>query len=135
MGELLVLIVGALLEFIGQILLQAVFELLVGGVVEVMKRAYRDGDERENRAIVLLYLLSIGLGCGAGALSLWAFPHLLVKTLSLRLLNLALTPFAVAALTALWFRRSWTGAAQFHGIGHAYVFALAVAAVRLAWGQ
>jgi len=135
MGEILVLFAGVVLEFLGAILLQLVFELFIGGIVEVIKGAYRYGDDGDDGAIMLIYGLAVIFGCGAGALSLWAFPHLFVKTLSLRLLNLALTPFAVAGVAAVLFSRKWSGATQLHGFGYAYVFALAVAAVRLAWGH
>jgi len=135
MGEILVLIVGFVIEFIGQLLLEFVFELFLGGIAKMIKRIHQRGDEGDGSAILFMYALAAGLGCGAGALSLQVFPHLFVKTVALRLLNLALMPLAVAWVADSVFRRSWTGATRRHGFGYAYVFALAVAAARLGWGQ
>ncbi len=82
---------------------------------------------------VVLYLV---LGSACGGLSVLVAPHVLLPSPALRLVNLVVAPLAAGGLSwAISRRRRARGTAidpPIHGL-YAFVFALAFAAVRLAY--
>jgi hypothetical protein len=122
-----------ILEFLGEILLQVVFEALaeVGlhSVVEPLRRP-------PNRWLAALgYAL---LGAAAGGLSLLAFPAHLVNSPGLRIANLIITPIAVGLLMGVmgaWRARRGEQLLRIDRFAYGYLFALCLALVRFSFAH
>ena len=121
-----------LFEFFGELLLQVVVEALseIG-----LRSAVAPFRRKPN-----VYLATIGyvlLGAAAGALSLWAFPLLFMGSHWARIGNVVVTPLlaggCMAALGA-WRRRRGQRVILLDRFAYGYLFALAMALVRLRFG-
>jgi FtsH-binding integral membrane protein len=128
--------VGVLLEllfgFLGELLLQVLAEVLF----ELGLRSIATPFERSPNP----YLATVGyvlLGALAGALSLWAFPSLLIVSHVGRIANVVVTPLlaggAMAALGA-WRRRRDDQLVVLDRFAYGYLFSLVMALVRLRFG-
>lgn len=122
-----------LFEFFGEIILQIVFQVFAEFGLQSLKAPFQKASNP--------YLAGIGyavFGAIAGALSLWAFPVLLLNSYGARVASLALTPFAAgASSTAIgaWRRRRDQELVRLDRFAYGYVFALAMALVRFLFGQ
>jgi hypothetical protein len=122
-----------LLQFLGELVVQTVFE----GLAELGLHAFRRRrpEARPAHPIVAAvgYLI---LGAAAGGLSLLILPDSLVNGLYLRIANLVLTPLALAVIMGVigaWRRRRDQSLVRLDTFGYAYLFALALALVRFVW--
>ena len=125
-------IVELLFEIFGELLLQLALELLA----EVGLRAVGRPFEKP------LHPLAGGIGYAllggiAGGLSLWWFPQLFIGSHAGRIANVVVTPLlagsAMAALGA-WRRRRNERTVLLDRFAYAFIFAMAMALVRLRFG-
>ena len=124
-------ILEALLQFVGEIALQALFEL----IVELGFHSLADTFRRPRKPA----LSTIGFalwGIAAGALSLWLFPTSYIQDPLFRRLNLIVTPVAVGFLMTLIGKirvKNGENLLRIDRFGYAFVFAFAMALVRFMW--
>jgi hypothetical protein len=121
-----------LFELFGELLLQIVLELLF----ELGLRSLQQPFKKTPNPL----LGGIGyavFGAVAGALSLWWFPNLFITSHAGRIANLIVTPvlsgLAMAALGA-WRRRRDQPTILLDRFAYAFIFAMAMALVRLRFG-
>ncbi|PTS79181.1 hypothetical protein DBR17_12090 [Sphingomonas sp. HMWF008] len=126
-------ILEIILQFLGEILLQIVFECFS----EFGLHALAEASEKPRNAFVSVLLYAI-FGTIAGGLSLLILPHPFITNLALREANVLITPViagAVMMLVGRW--RDKRGEERF-GIdrfGYAFVFAFAMALIRFNWAS
>lgn len=127
-GEILL----AILQFIGELLLQLVFEFLAELGLHSLKAVF---EERPHPALAAIgYIL---LGAGAGGLSLLIVPQLIIHDTRHRFANLLLTPLAAGAIMAgigALRRRRDQEPVRIDRFGYGALFAFSMAAVRFLWG-
>lgn len=131
--EILAELALIVVQFLGELLVQVVFEALA----EVGFQAFRRR-RPEARPVhpILAALGYLALGAGAGGLSLLVLPHSLIDGQYLRIAHLVLTPLALAVIMGVigaWRRRHDQSLVRLDHFGYAYVFALALALVRFVW--
>ena len=121
-----------LFEIFGELLLQIVFELLAEFGWRVASAPFRKSP----------HPLAAGVGYAvfgalAGAISLWMFPRLFIGSHTGRIANVIVTPIlsgaAMAALGA-WRRRNDRDTVLLDRFAYAFIFAMAMALVRLRFG-
>jgi hypothetical protein len=133
--EIILEVLALFVQFLGELFLQFILE----GLVEVGLRQI-DGSIRRPRPFHPA-LATIGyamLGASAGGFSLWLVPALLIDSDWLKIVNLIATPTAAGAVMAMlgaWRRRRGQALIRLDRFGYGFVFALAMAIVRFAWGQ
>ncbi len=122
-----------LFQFVGEVLLQIILEVLF----ELGLYSAREPFRRPPNP----WLAAIGygiFGAIAGAISLWIFPALFIVSHSGQVASLVLTPIvagvAMAALGA-WRRRRDQDTIRLDKFAYGYLFALAMAIVRFAFGH
>jgi hypothetical protein len=129
--EVLLAVIQLAAELMLQIALEALAELGLRSVLEPFRRP-----EPPHPVLALVgYAI---FGALAGAISLWLFPTLFIKTGWLRVLNLVLTPLlAGAAMAAIgaWRRRRDEELIRLDRFTYGVTFALAMALVRFVWGH
>lgn len=117
-----------ILQFLGEILLQIVFEALAEVGLHSLVEPFRRPPNR--------WLAALGyalLGAAAGGLSLLAFPSHLVSSPGLRIANLIITPIAVGLLMGVmgaWRARRGQPLLRIDRFAYGYLFALFLALVR-----
>lgn len=121
-----------LFEFLGELLLQvfaeALFEIGLHSLAAPFKRKPNP------------YLATVGyvlFGALAGGLSLWAFPALFISSQPGRIANAIVTPFLAGGCMATigaWRRRREQRLILLDRFAYGYLFALAMALVRLRFG-
>ena len=122
-----------LLRFVGEMLLQIVFEVLAELGLQSLQEPFR---RRPNP-----WFAAIGyavFGAISGALSLWIFPVLFIAFRSAQIVSLVLTPIAAGAVMAAigaWRRRRDQELIRLDRFAYGYLFALAMAVVRFAFGR
>jgi hypothetical protein len=124
-------ILEALIQFLGEIALQALFELIVElgfhGLADTFRRP-------KNPA-----LSTIGFalwGIAAGAISVWLFPTSYIHDPLFRKINLIVTPAAVGFLMTLIGKirlEKGQDLLRIDRFGYAFVFAFTMALVRFIW--
>lgn len=127
-------IVELIVEIFGEFILQFVFEALSELGLHFFRRPAERAPARPWMAIAGYVLL--GLACGA--LSLWLFPGFFVKSHVGRVVSLVVTPIlAGASMAAIgaWRRRRGDELLRLDRFAYGYAFALAMAAVRFAFGS
>jgi hypothetical protein len=133
--EILFEILFAVLQVVGEIVLQIVLEALF----ELGLHSVREPFRRPKPIHPLLAALGYAiLGAAAGAISLWLFPQRFIASPSLRIVNLVVKPVAAgAAMAAMgaWRRKRDDELIRLDRFAYGLLFALAMAAVRMAWGR
>lgn len=122
-----------LFEILGELLLQVAFAVLAEFGWRVASAPFRKSP----------HPLAAGIGYAifgtvAGAVSLWAFPHLFVTSRVGQLANVVVTPLlsgAVIAALGAWRRRHDRDTVLLDRFAYAFVFALAMGLVRLKFGS
>lgn len=131
--EILAEIALSLVRFLGEILLQMIFEALA----ELGLRSLREPFRRPKPLHPVLAALGyLALGGGAGALSLLAFPEVFIDSVTGRLVNLVVTPLAAGLLMGAlgaWRRRRNQETIRLDRFGYGFVFALSMALVHFIW--
>jgi hypothetical protein len=122
-----------LFQFVGELLLQVVFEVLA----ELGLRNAREPFKKPPNPLLAAvgYVL---FGAIAGALSLWAFPALFIASHSGQLVNLVFTPIIAGATMTLlgaWRRRRDQDLIRLDKFAYGFLFALAMALVRFNFGH
>jgi hypothetical protein len=127
------IIFEVLFQFVGEVLLQILFEALAELGLHSVRELFRKPPNP--------WLAAIGytiFGVIAGALSLWAFPALFIASHSVQIVSLVFTPIiagiAMAALGA-WRRRRDQDIIRLDKFAFGYLFALAMAIVRFTFGH
>ena len=123
----------AALEVFGEVALQVVLEALAEAGSHLL--GGRTGTQTGRGFLMLGYAL---LGALVGFLSLLAFPHSLAHSHGARLASLLLAPLVATASTValgrLWRSRS-SAPVTLDRAAYAYLFALALGAVRYVWAN
>lgn len=123
-------------EFVGEILLQVVVELLAEMGWRSVRTPFVQSDMSR-----LPWVQACGyalFGAIAGALSLWLAPTLFIHSHSLQVANLLITPFfagAVMAALGVWRARHDQVLVAIDKFGYGFVFAIAMALVRFQFGH
>ena len=123
-----------LFEIFGEFILQFIFEALS----EVGLHVFRKRTERPPPSPWLAVAGYVIVGAACGALSLWLFPGFFVKSHIGRVVSLIATPvLAGAAMSMLgaWRRKRGEELLRLDRFAYGYTFALAMAAVRFAFGE
>ncbi len=129
MAELL----GVVLQFLAELLIQIVGEALVELGVRGAVRALRRRPRLHPVVSVLVYL---AFGAGVGAVSVALFPRSLISHSTAKALNLLLTPLLAGLLMGwlgAWRRRRGQELIRLDSFNYGFAFALAMAAVRYFW--
>ena len=122
-----------LFEAFGDILLQVLFEALAEVGIHLVRGRVEHAQSRSKWRLMLGYAL---LGAMAGGLSLLPFPNALAHSHAGRLATLLLAPLVAAASTVAlgrWRARRGQDPVNIDRMAYAYLFALAMAAVRYTW--
>lgn len=128
--EILAELLLAVLQFLAELLLQLVLEVLAEMGWRVARAPF------QNRRPLAAWAGVIGypaLGAAMGYASVWLFPVSFISSPTLRLANLVLTPIAAgAAMAALgaWRARHQQGLVGLDRFVFGFLFALAMALVR-----
>jgi predicted lysophospholipase L1 biosynthesis ABC-type transport system permease subunit len=132
--EILVEILFALLQVLGEIVLQMIFELLA----ELGLRSVREPFRRPKPLHPALAAIGYAIfGAIAGAASLWLLPTLVITVEWLRVANLAITPVIAGSLMGAfgaWRRRRNEELIRLDRFAYGFLFAFAMALVRFWWG-
>ncbi len=127
------ILVELIVQFVGEVLLQIVFQLLAELGLRGLRRVTV---EIVNPWVaVLFYVL---LGAGLGWLSVQILPSLLLASRTAQLANLVVTPIlAGLAMVALgaWRRRREQALIRLDGFAYGYLFALSMAVIRYQLGD
>lgn len=133
--EILLQAVWWVLQLLGELLLQAFGEL----IAELIGRSLKEPFRRPAPISPVLAAFGYGLfGAMAGALSLWLLPALFIDAPWLRAVNLIVTPVLAGLMMAqlgAWRERRDQPTIRLDSFAYGYVFALAMAVVRFAWGH
>lgn len=122
-----------LIEILGELILQLVFEVLAESGLRALGAPFQRTPNP--------WLAGIGyaaFGAAAGGLSLWLVASHLVKSESLRMLNLILTPVAVGLLMSAlgtWRTRKAQPILRIDRFAYGYVFALSFALIRFVFAK
>lgn len=133
--EVILQILGWVLQFLGELLLQACSELLAELFGRSLFEPFRRPKPLHPWLAALGYLI---FGAMAGGLSLWLLPVLFISAPWLRLINLLLTPLIAGLLMARlgsWRRRQEQETSRLDTFSYGFLFALAMALVRFTWGH
>jgi hypothetical protein len=120
-------------QFVGEILLQACFELLAELGVRSLEDTFR-----KPRNPVLSTIGFLIWGSIAGAVSLLFFPRSPIAEPMLRQLNLIVTPLAIGIVMTMVGRvrlKKGQSLVRLDQFGYAYTFAFAMALVRFIWAH
>lgn len=129
--EILAELLLSLLGWLAELLLQLLFQLLAESAVHVWRRAWKHLTPWAAWLAVPFYL---ALGAGAGWLSVWLMPSAVLPAGAWRWVNLIVSPFVaggVAMAVGAWRRRRGEPTVRLDHFAWAFLFALALAAVRL----
>ena len=133
-AEVILQVLGWILQFIGEILLQAIFEFIAELIGRSVKEPFRRPQPIHPWLAAFGYLI---FGSIAGALSLWVLPALFITSPSLRVVNLFVTPLVAGSLMAyagVLRRRRGQETTRLDTFFYGYCFATAMAVVRRTWG-
>ena len=127
------LVAELLFQFFAEVVLQIVFEALAELGLHSLRETFRKPANPWFAAVGYAIF-----GAAAGGLSLWVFPSLFLPSHRAQIAALALAPVvAGAAMAALgaWRRRRGQELIRLDRFAYGYLFALAMAAIRFAFGN
>jgi hypothetical protein len=133
--EILAEIVIAILQFVGELLLQMLWQLIAEVIGHGVREIFRKPEPLHP------WLAAIGyaaLGAVGGGLSLLIVPELYVRNEWLRGVNLVLTPICAGLIMGAlgaWRRRHERELIRLESFAYGSLFALAMAIVRAWWGK
>ena len=133
-AEFLVQLLGWVLQFVAELLLQICAEL----IVELLGHGVRETFKRRPEHPWLAAVGYLTLGVAAGAISLWLLPEHFIHSGGLRALNLVLTPVAAGFIMGglgAWRRRRAKEVIRLESFSYGFCFAFAMALVRYAFGR
>ena len=127
------LLLELILQFFGEILLQAFFEL----IAELGIRSFTNPSKKPQRMVLSTIGLFL-LGAMAGGLSLLIFPASPILDPNFRLLNLFLTPLVIGGFMMMLGSlraRKGQNLIRLDRFGYAFAFAFGMAMVRYIWAH
>jgi hypothetical protein len=135
LAEILLQLLGVILQFLGELVLQFVGEL----IFELIGRSIAEPFRRARPISPWFAAMGYALfGAVAGAISLWALPTLFITAHWLRTANLFLTPICAGMLMASvggWRRRHNQEVIRLDTFAYGFCFALSMAIIRFVWGH
>ena len=135
LAEVLLQVLWGLIEFLGELLLQACGELIAEAIGHLLKGPFRHSRPIRPRLAAIAYCI---FGAAVGAMSLWLVPALLISTHWLRIANLILTPVIsglVMARLGAWRKGRDEETIRLDTFAYGFLFALAMALVRFSWAS
>lgn len=133
--EIILQVLGWILQFLGELVLQVVFEAIAGLFGHAVKEPFRRPRPVRPWLAATGYLL---FGAAAGGLTVWLFPDLFIKAQWLRVANLVLTPLAAGLIMhaiGSWRERREKEVLRLESFAYGFCFAFAMAVVRFAFGK
>lgn len=134
-AEIIFQVLGWILQFLGELVLQMVFE----AIAELFGHAVKEPFRRPRP--VRPWLAAVGylfFGAAAGGLTVWLVPELFIKSQWLRVANLVLTPMAAGLIMEAigsWLERREKEVLRLESFAYGFCFAFAMAVVRYAFGE
>lgn len=134
-AELILQVLGWILEVLGELVLQVVFEAIAEFLGHRFKSPFSKLPPVPPWLAAVAY---VTLGALAGAASLWLVPEVFIKAPWLRFVNLLLTPLAAGLIMA------WAGSLRsrknkdvirIESFSYGFCFAFSLALVRFVWGH
>ncbi len=128
------------MELIFEIVFQFVFEVLLQIVVEALVEVGFHGLRATFKKPINPWFASIGyciLGVVAGGVSLWLFPTLFIRSHTMQMLNVAVSPIFIGLVMALlgaWRKGRGSEIVRLDRFTFAYLFALTMALTRFILG-
>ncbi len=132
--ELIAEIAVAIVQFLFEMLLQIVFEIFAELGLHAVKEAVKPSTPPQPWLAAFGYVL---LGALLGWVSLWPFPHRRTASLGLQLASLIASPVIAGGAMVLvgrWRTRRHQQQLLLHRFWFGFLFALAFALVRFAYG-
>ena len=133
--EIIVELLFALLQILGELVLQVLLEALA----ELGLHSIHEPFRRPKPLHPALAAIGYGiLGAATGGLSLWLLPNLFIMSEWLRIANLVITPIAAGGVMGAfgaWRRRRNEELIRLDRFAYGFLFALAMALVRFIWGH
>ncbi len=134
-AEIIIQLVGWIVELLGELLLQAFGEL----IAELIGRSVKEPFRRPTPVNPWLAAFGYAIfGALAGGISLWVLPSLFISAGWLRALNLVVTPLAAGLMMerlGAWREKRNQETIRLDTFAYGFVFALAMALVRFSWGH
>lgn len=133
--EILVQGLWWLIEFLGELLLQACGELIAEAIGRTLREPFRRSKPIRPWLAALAYSV---FGAAAGVISLWLVPALFISTHWLRIVNLALTPAIsglVMARLGAWRKGRDESTIRIDTFTYGFLFAFSMALVRFSWAK
>lgn len=134
-AEIIIQIVWWILQFLGELLLQAGGEL----IAELIGRSVKEPFRRPKPIHPWLAAIGYGIfGAVAGGISLWVLPSLFISTEWLRIVNLIATPLVAGLMMerlGTWREMKDQETIRLDTFAYGFVFALSMALVRFTWGH
>lgn len=134
-AEIIIQVVGWILQFLGELLLQAAGEFIAELIGRSLSEPFRRPKPLHPWLAAVGYII---FGALAGAISLWVIPTLFISAPWLRLVNIFLTPFVAGILMATlgsWRERHEQETIRLDSFVYGFFFALSMALVRFTWAQ
>jgi hypothetical protein len=134
-AEILLHIAGWILQFLGELFIQVVFEAVAAVLGHSIKAPFQRAEPIRPFLGAIGYAL---FGAIAGGISLWLVPDLFIENGWLRWLNLIVVPVTAGGIMSAvgaWRRHRDMRVIRLDSFAYGYCFALAMAAVRFMWGQ
>jgi hypothetical protein len=134
-AEIIIQIVWWIVQFLGELLLQAFGEL----IAELIGRGVKEPFRRPEPIHPWLAAIGYGIfGAIAGAISLWVLPSLFISAQWLRIVNLIVTPLVAGLMMerlGAWREMKDQETIRLDTFTYGFVFALSMALVRFTWGH
>jgi hypothetical protein len=134
-AEIIVQVLGWILQFFGELLVQLVLEAIAELIGHSIKEPFRRPRPVRPLFAAIGYLI---FGAAAGGLSVWLVPDLFIKPGWLRVANLLLTPLAAGLIMEAigsWRERKEKEVIRLETFAYGFCFAFAMAVVRYAFGK
>lgn len=134
-AEIIMQVLGWIFQFLGELVLQVVFEAIAEVFGHAVKEPFRRPRPVRPWLAATGYLI---FGAAAGGLTVWIVPELFIKAQWLRLANLMLTPLAAGFFMEAigsWRERREKEVLRLESFAYGFCFAFAMAVVRFACGK
>ena len=134
-AEIILKILGWIFQFLGELLLQMVFEAIAELFGHAVKEPFRRPRPIRPWLAAIGYLI---FGAAAGGLTVWLLPELFIKAEWLRVANLLLTPLAAGLIMEAigsWRERREKEVLRLESFAYGFCFAFSMAVVRYAFGK
>ena len=133
--EIIAELLFALLQILGELVLQIIFEALAELGLRSVREPFRRPKPLHPALAAIGYAI---LGAIAGGISLWLLPSLFITVEWLRVANLAITPVVAGGVMGAfgaWRRSRNQELIRLDRFAYGFLFAFAMALVRFIWGR